>query len=1019
MPINQGLFNVGISLLAVPNVPGSGTVYATSIGAEGTFKTTDRGNSWTFITEGGIAPHIFADEIVVSPHDQETVWYVADTEEVLQTTNGGTTWDKIIDPFHGYGFRFGSVHALAPAPSDPGTIYTLKNGFGIFKRTNGGDWRFLHQSEVDYTYSIAVHPTNPDIVYSGYNPKPFQDWAMVRRTLDGGDSWETVLDVPKSYGITSVAVDPTNPDTVYAASIGKRGQIYKSTDTGDSWSELNKHFIMCTVWGQPQLIIDPDNPSTAYAATWLAGTWKTTDAGATWDLLEDAPVSCTALSLNQFNSSIIYSADRTKPKVWKSTDAGLTWEEIADFSSDGAFLVNRVLADGSKVYASAFGPTLHGGKLYKSIDAGISWTDITGDLPRSILDVAIHPSNPDIVYLTTHIYGAYTSTDGGTTWTQLQNFPDIGAYDIEVDPLDPTIVYACGLGACSVPDWCMKPDGYTFTDDAGVYKSDDSGSTWSKILTTSNECRAIRIHPGNHNMLFAAAMDDGLQVSTDGGDSWTSYNTGLCTYVLTSCAVGGDKIYVGSQACGVHSGDINTGNGSVTWQQDRSNKPVPEVHSLQIQIDPTNSSRIFVGANPGGLYRSDDSGATFYDKNFLTPSVVVDDPFRQGYYTFAIDPTNTNEVWLGTWGKEIYKSYDAMDFDIGANGTDMKMYGKHINQILIQPGGRFATVYVATEEGVFESTDGGTTWNDISSSLDTPQIRTLAMTTDETLICGTLGYELYYYDTPHTMYHRWQQMRAFGNFGVFWPRWDNRPLYPYTSILFHPTNPDIIYFGTFPAGIYKSTDAGQSWRESNVGWTNDGVFCLVFHTEDANIIYAGTYNGANRSTDGAAHWEMWDNGWPDEQWVFSIDFDPRDPNVMYACSKNGENEGKGRDSFHGTVMKSTNTGASWFEITNGLDVNQEFYKIIVDLYNPDTLYLATERDGLFISRNGGESWLPWNEGLTNPVAGTNGNNVTNTMVLSAEGLYLYFGTARSGVFRRSTPYSGVVDSENSADFAAK
>jgi photosystem II stability/assembly factor-like uncharacterized protein len=148
----------------------------------------------------------------------------------------------------------------------------------------------------------------------------------------------------------------------------------------------------------------------------------------------------------------------------------------------------------------------------------------------------------------------------------------------------------------------------------------------------------------------------------------------------------------------------------------------------------------------------------------------------------------------------------------------------------------------------------------------------------------------------------------------------------YTSLLFHPTGPNVIYFGTFPAGIYKSADGGQSWRESNAGWTNDGVFSLGFHPEDTDVVYAGTYNGVNRSTDGGAHWEMWDAGWPDEQWVFSIDFDPRDPDVMYACSKNGENEGAGREDFHGTVMKSIDGGASWFPITSGLDIYEKWWR---------------------------------------------------------------------------------------------
>ena len=1001
-PINHGLFNISISLLAVPNVPDSEIVYATSQGGEGTFKTNDGGNSWSYLNEGGIT-HPWADELVVSPHDPETIWYVADVAQVFETTNGGTTWRKIIEPRGGgEGFRFGSVYALAPAPSEPDTIYALKNGFGIFKSIDKGrSWRFLHQSEIDYTYSIAVDPVNPDIVYSGYNPKPFQDFAMVRRTLDGGDSWVTVLQVPQSKGITSVVIDPANPDIIYAGSTGEKGRLYKSADGGDSWSILNEHFIMCTVWGQPQLIVHPDNPSIVYAATWLGGTWKTENAGETWTLLKEAPISATALSLNAQNPDVIYLADRTTPTVWKSLDAGLSWSKVADFSSDRALLVMRVLANGDTIYASTFEPALRGGKMYKSEDAGSTWTDITGILPKGILDITVNPADPNILYVTTNINGAYKSADGGASWVRLADFPDVGAYDIEVDINNPAILYASARGG-SMPAWFTniagdRPDGIVFNDSAGVYKSIDSGSTWTNILTTTASCRVIRQHPDDPNMLFAADLADGLLVSIDGGDNWIQCNKELGTAVPTSCAVGGEKIYIGTQGCGVYSGDIDMNTGSITWQPERSNKPVPQVYSLQIQVDAVNSNRIYVSSYPGGLYRSDDGGLTFRDKNGITPSVVVDDPVRQGYYSFAINPSNTEEVWLGTWGKGIYKSYDAMNLDIPANGTDMKMYGKHIYQVLVYPGPRLTIVYVATEEGVFYSHDGGTKWSDISAGLGTSQVRTLAMTADGTLLCGTLGYELYSYRKADK---RWDQLTAFDNFGTLWPVWDNRPLYQYTSLLFDFSEHDVIYFGTFPAGIYKSDDGGGSWRESNVGWTNDGVFSLVLHPEDANIIYAGTYNGVSRSTDSAAHWELWDKGWPPEQWVFSIDFNINDPNVMYACSKNGQNEGVGREGFHGTVMKSVDGGACWYAITNGLDVNQEFYKIIVDPFNSETLYLATERDGIFITYNGGEIWLPWNDGLTTLRAGTNGNNVTNAMVMSADGHFLYFGTSGSGVFRR-------------------
>ncbi len=997
--INDGIKNVQICLLEIPpnDTSNPGVIFSATYSGEGTFRSLDYGDTWENVTLNGIE-HPWADEIVFDPHDEDTIWEVADDGQFFVTEDLGNTWKRIFSPRRGYkGFRAGSVYAFAVAPSDPDIIYSLKNGFGIYKSIDRGEtWRFLHQSEVDYTYSITVHPNDPGTVYSGYNPKSFQDWAMVRKTTNGGDSWQTVLEVPQSGGINSVAIDPGNPDTVYAGSIGKQGgRIYKTSNGGAAWNILNEHFTMCTVWGQPQLVVSPDNPDTAYAATWLAGTWKTEDAGKTWVMLKEAPFSSTALSIDENNKNILYSSDRTAPKVWKTADAGKTWTLAADFTEDRAFMVNRVLVFENTVYASTFGPDLHGGKLYKSANSGLGWSDITGNLPRSVLDIAVNPENSEIIYVTTHIFGAYKSTNGGKSWEELANFPNIGAYDIEIDSANPSILYTCGLSG-SVPDWCMKPKGYTFSDDAGVYKSTDSGSTWKKILSTSNECRAVRIHPDNHNVIFASAMDDGLKISTDAGASWTSYNSGLDTTVLTSCAVNGNRIYTGTQGCGVYSGDINIRNWSVAWQSDRSNKPVPEVYSMQIEVDPKNSNRIFVGSNPGGLYRSDNGGKTFYDRNFLTPTVIVDDPLRQGYYTYAINPSDTSEVWVGTWGKGIYKSFDHMDFNIAAYGSRMEMYGTHINRIVIDPESP-NTVYVATEEGMFQSSDKGETWKDFNNGLDTLQIRTLEMTSDGTLICGTLGYELY---SSNDKTSKWEQLNALDNAGTFWPIWDNRPLYQYSTLLFHPEKPERVYFGTFPAGIYISNDGGKSFRESNTGWTNDGVFCLVVRPDDTDVIYSGTYNGLNVSLDGGASWEKWDTGWPDEQWVFSIDFDPGDPLIMYACSKNGENEGQGKEGFHGTVMKSLDGGRNWFPVTDGLETNQEFYKIIVDKFNPDILYLATEHDGIYISYNNGESWEGWNEGLTNLKSGTNGNNVTNVMKISPDEKYLYFGTMGSGIFRR-------------------
>ena len=151
----------------------------------------------------------------------------------------------------------------------------------------------------------------------------------------------------------------------------------------------------------------------------------------------------------------------------------------------------------------------------------------------------------------------------------------------------------------------------------------------------------MRVHPDHPELLFAVDLFDGLLVSRDAGATWTQENTGIETIVPTSLVVSGDRLYIGTQACGVWSADLSVASGTFSWQPKRSNRPVPTVYSAEIQVDPNNPDVLFVSAYPGGLMRSTNGGVTWCDRNGINPSVVVDDPLRQGYYSFAIDPTDS------------------------------------------------------------------------------------------------------------------------------------------------------------------------------------------------------------------------------------------------------------------------------------------------------------------------------------------------------------------------------------------
>ncbi len=1008
--INEGLLNVSVSLLAVSNDPHRGDLYASAVSGEGTFKSMDWGETWTqALNEGGVnggkggITHPWTDELVVSPHDPNTVWQVADVGEVFQTTDGGYNWEKMIDT-NGNGFRFGSVYAMAAAPSNPNTIYALKNGFGIFKSENGGNrWRFLHQSDIDYTYSIAVHPTDSNTVYSGYNPKPFQPWAMVRKTTDGGDSWETALHIEDASAVTSVAIDPNSPNTIYAGSTGHGGIVWKSQDNGKTWENSNPHFNFTNIHF---MTADPNLANVAYAGVWGGGTFKTTDGGDTWTRLRnDSTPSASAILVSSLDSNTIYITDRNSPRIYKSEDGGDTWSLFFDAGDSYYRILAACLSPGDPdtIYASIFS---YGGPMAGDVFRiqGNTATIVTGTLERLPVGLATLPHDPNTVYATLHGYGVYKTSNGGQTWNNLSQSNSglptqelVGFNGVLVDPTNPNTIYL--FGGCDV-DLQFQTTGTNPDLMHTVYRSTNGGLSWTNLNdgslgNTSNSIKGISLAGNPKNTIFLGSIN-GIYQSVDGGQSWKSCNEDLA-YTHTagvSLSADGRRIYAPLLGGGVIAGDVDPNTGAVTW--DRESHLTSTIFNVLIVIDPTDSNILYASAYPGGVFKSTDAGETWSECNFGMASFEIDDPNRQGYYAFAVSPTNPQTLYLGLYGVGMYKSQDGAATWMPMNGNDRLMRGKYITSLLIDEENE-NTVHVGTENGVYKTIDGGKTWESINSGLLCPDVRVLAHDHQGGIYAGTRGYEMF-----HTSGSAWTQINGFGEFGTFWPLWNDRPLYQYTTLLFHPTDPNIIYFGTFPAGIYKSNDGGESWKEHNVGWTNDGVFSLVPHPNDPETIFAGTYNGINRTLDGGNHWEMWDNGWPPEQWVFSIDFDPRNTDVMYACSKNGENEGTGREEFHGTVMKSTDGGASWFPITNGLDLNQEFYKIIVDRFDPDTLYLACQWDGVYISRNGGNSWSSWNKGLTNHHPATNGNNVTNTMILSGDGRYLFFGSLGSSVFRRVT-----------------
>ncbi len=317
-----------------------------------------------------------------------------------------------------------------------------------------------------------------------------------------------------------------------------------------------------------------------------------------------------------------------------------------------------------------------GGGIWKTTDYGQNWMNISdGQLPvGSMGAIEVSPSDPKIIFAGTGSSkirsnvsigrGIFKSVDAGKTWS-FSGLRDVGQIaTVRVHPTDPNILFVAALGNPFVPN-----------TERGVFKSVDGGKNWKKVLYVSDSTGAadVELQPGNPNVLFASmwhgqrkpwtivsgAREGGIYKSVDGGETWTKLGGGLPTDLF--------------------------GRSNVAI----SNAAPNRIYAL-------------IEALPGaGVYRSDDTGATW--KLVNGAGNLTTRPFY--YTTFAADPVNADQLWVGNEGW--FKSTDAGKTFRSSpvpHGDNQDVWINPTNpQIMIQSNDGGATV----------SRDGGLTWSSI------------------------------------------------------------------------------------------------------------------------------------------------------------------------------------------------------------------------------------------------------------------------------------------------------------------
>ncbi|HEX9057754.1 MAG TPA: hypothetical protein VF818_09500 [Ktedonobacterales bacterium] len=337
---------------------------------------------------------------------------------VWKTTDGGLYWENVSDGF----FKRASVGALAVAPSDPNVLYAgmgeatirgnVSHGDGVYKSVDAGKtWTHLGLADTRNIAKVRVHPDNPNTVYVaalGHAHGPNAERGVFR-SRDGGQTWEKTLYVNEDVGIADLSIDANNPRILYAStwrarrlphaleSGGEGCGIYRSTDGGDTWTDLSRRKgLPKGVLGKIGLAVSPARSDRVWAIVEAedGGVFRSDDGGETWERL------CEEYDM------------RSRPWYYMHI--------IADTQDPDTLYVLNVNG-------------------YKSIDGGKTFFKIT--IPHGDdHDLWIDPRDSHRM-IAGHDGGACVSFNGGDSWTTIYNQPTAEFYHVTTDDQVPYRVY--------------------------------------------------------------------------------------------------------------------------------------------------------------------------------------------------------------------------------------------------------------------------------------------------------------------------------------------------------------------------------------------------------------------------------------------------------------------------------------------------------------------------------------------------------------------------------------------------
>lgn len=554
--------NTGKSWSRLPRINLSGTVFigidASSAfalvalsPADGTYKSTDEGNTWQKVAEWKLPGEPYCD----LQFDQKSpeVAYLTSEAHVFKSTDSGKSWAKKSKGLPRLN-NSGGCSVIRIDPSNASTLYFFDGR--IFKSTDAGEnWRLLNGSPKipEFVRTLEIATANPRVIYAGGD-------TGIWKSTNGGVDWS---DTDCKCQALQLSVNPRNAERVYVAA---GSAALSSSDGGNTWVHLKLPVNEAWI----SIAANPLDSNLLFADSTARGIFRSINRGATWIISNSGfnALESHQLALSPLKPEQVWSLSGNH--LYRSLNAGDSWQPLKNIG-----LVSMV-----KVHPRnpAFIAAVHEGAIALSTNGGESWAQNAPAAPDFIFFLALDPTRQNVMYETQN-RGIFRSTDTGQTWNLfLTKVLGNVVCCIEVDPRNDQILYTYGVAY-------------------SLYKSANGGKTWEVSNPSIEDLPVIDPVKTNNLYLLTYGSESTISVfaSANGGKTWKKRSNGLPARSIYSLAI--DPVHTSTLFASDGEMIFITLDGGNNWASfDRTGWPSGStIFDLKVASDGT----IFAATNRG------------------------------------------------------------------------------------------------------------------------------------------------------------------------------------------------------------------------------------------------------------------------------------------------------------------------------------------------------------------------------------------------------------------------------------